>query len=102
MTELHHVLNCSKPSVVVVDVRTPWEYAAGHVPKSFNIPMGEEIGHIEELVKREKVYLYCKSGRRAQTVYTLLAKQGLTNLVCISSSGIKEWFSSGLPVHYGS
>ncbi|MEE3122246.1 MAG: rhodanese-like domain-containing protein [SAR324 cluster bacterium] len=102
MTELHHVLNCSKPSVVVVDVRTPQEYAAGHVPKSFNIPMGEEIGHIEELVKREKVYLYCNSGRRAQTVYTLLAKQGLTNLVCISSSGIKEWISSGLPVHYGS
>ena len=32
--------------------------AAGHVPKSFKFPMGEEIGHIEELVKREKVYLY--------------------------------------------
>ena len=72
MTELYHVLNCSKPSVVVVDVRTPQEYTAGHVPKSFNILMGEEIGHIEELVKREKVYLYCNSGRSDQTVYTPL------------------------------
>ena len=72
------------------------------MPKSFNIPMGDEIGHIEELVKREKVYLYCNSGHRAQTVYILLANQGLTNLVCISSSGIKEWILSGLTVNYGS
>ena len=78
------------------------EYAAGHVSKSFNIPMGEEMGHIKELVKREEVYLYCNSGRRAQTVYTFLAKHGLTNLVCISSFGIKEWISSGLPVHCSS
>ena len=52
MAELHNVLKCSKPSVIVVDVFTPQEYAAGHVPKSFNIPIEEEIGHIEELVKR--------------------------------------------------
>ncbi len=101
MDDLHRILGVLNPEMRVVDVRTPGEYALAHVPKSLNVPMGGEQEFIEELRGYEKVYLYCQSGRRAQTVYTILSRQGLDNLVCICSSGMANWISSGFPVNRG-
>ena len=101
MVDLHRILGMLKPEERVVDVRTPGEYAMAHVPKSLNVPMGGEQEFIEELRNYDKVYLYCHSGRRAQTVYTILSRQGLDNLVCICSSGMADWIASGFPVNRG-
>ena len=101
MDDLHRILGTLKPEELVVDVRSPGEFLTAHVPKSLNIPMGGQHEFIEELRNYDKVYLYCHSGRRAQTVCTILSKQGLDNLVCICSSGMANWISSGFPVYRG-
>jgi len=83
---------------LIVDNRTPEEYEIGHVPGSRNIPFGSESEHVDELKKYRRVYLYCRSGRRAQTAFTCLSIMGLNNLVCVGHSGMPQWVLSGFPV----
>ena len=83
---------------VVMDCRTPKEYAVGHVPGSINLPLGKELENIDELQKWQKIYIYCHSGRRSQTVYINLTNKGLKNVICLRSSGMVDWISSGYPV----
>jgi len=50
----------------VVDVRTPQEFAAGHVPGAINVPFDELAGRTAELGDPSRpVVLYCRSGRRS-------------------------------------
>jgi rhodanese-related sulfurtransferase len=78
----------------------PSEYNQGHVPGSLNIPMGNEQAFIDEIRGYDRVFLHCHSGRRAQTVYTMLSMQGLENLVCINSSGMTDWHQASFQVEH--
>lgn len=98
MDDLHKVWRALPASTLIVDSRTPAEYEIGHVPGSRNIPFGTEVQHADELKKFEKVYLYCRSGRRAQTAFTNLTIMGLNNLVCVGHSGMPNWVLAGYPV----
>ena len=53
------------PSLFVLDVRTPKEFAAGHVPGAVNVPYDQVASHLAEIPKDKDVVLYCQSGRRA-------------------------------------
>jgi sulfur dioxygenase len=83
---------------LIIDNRTAEEYAEGHVPGSVNLPFGEEAEHVETLKKYTKAYIYCRSGRRAQTAFTNLSLAGVENLVCISHTGMPDWIDAGYPV----
>ena len=98
MNDLYQLLDNLKTTERVIDVRTTNEYSQGHVPGSLNIPMGNEQSFLEELSSYKRVFVYCHSGRRAQTVYTMLGMQGLENIVCINSSGMADWTIAGFPV----
>tara|TARA_B100001996_G_scaffold379341_1_gene364941 strand:+ start:167 stop:1213 length:1047 start_codon:yes stop_codon:yes gene_type:complete len=98
MHDLHQLLDKLNPTERVIDVRKPNEYNQGHVPGSLNIPMGNEQAFIDEIRGYDRVFLHCHSGRRAQTVYTMLSMQGLENLVCINSSGMADWHQAAFPV----
>lgn len=65
----------------LVDVRTPDEFAAGHLPGAVNIPLAE-LGHrLDELEPRDgAVVLYCRSGNRSGQAKALLARAGFTTL----------------------
>lgn len=102
MHDLHLVWQKMPEKTLIMDNRTPEEYARGHVPGSRNIPMGTENDHIDELRGYEQVYLYCRSGRRAQTATTNLNFQGLDHITCISHSGMPDWKKAGYPVETGS
>ena len=65
MDDLHQVWDSLPDNTLIMDNRTPEEFAKGHVPGSRNIPMGNENDHVDELKGYEQVYLYCRSGRRA-------------------------------------
>jgi phage shock protein E len=69
-------------AVVVLDVRTPEEFAAGHVPGARNIPHGELSSRIAELAdaRDKKIVLYCRSGRRVSIAEAVLKKEGFTEL----------------------
>ena len=100
MNDLYQMMDNMKTTEKAIDVRTPKEYSQGHVPGSLNIPMGNEQSFLEELSNYQRIFVYCHSGRRAQTVYTMLGMRGLENVGCINSSGIEDWMMAGFPVEY--
>ena len=76
---------------VILDVRTPEEYAAGHIPGAINVP-NESIG-TEEIptlpVKDRLILVYCRSGRRSKEAAEKLVFLGYTNVV--EFGGILDW-----------
>lgn len=67
--------------VKVVDVRTPAEFAAGHLPGAVNIPYDElERRHAEVGPPAAPVLLYCRSGRRSGIAAETLKRKGFTEL----------------------
>ena len=76
---------------IVLDVRTPEEYAEAHIPQAINVP-NEEIGEdaIAELQDKDQLILiYCRSGNRSKQAAEKLAAQGYTNIV--EFGGIHDW-----------
>jgi rhodanese-related sulfurtransferase len=66
----------------ILDVRTPEEFAAGHVPGAINIPYTElEERYSElELEGSDELVVYCQSGRRAAIAEAALSELGYTNV----------------------
>lgn len=95
MGDLHQAWGLLSDKELVVDTRSSEEFASGHVPGAKNIPFGSEDKFVEELKRYRQVYLYCRSGRRAQTVFANLSILGLDNLVCVGHSGMPEWIEAG-------
>jgi phage shock protein E len=50
---------------VIIDVRTPEEFAGGHVAGSINIPVNEIPQHLDEIKKMGHIVLCCASGGRS-------------------------------------
>ena len=76
---------------IILDVRRPDEYAAGHIPNAINVP-NESIGtdEIPELPDKDQLILvYCRSGRRSKEASEKLVKLGYTNIV--EFGGILDW-----------
>ena len=68
---------------VILDVRRPDEFAAGHIPNAINVP-NETIGaeEIPELPDKDQlIMVYCRSGRRSKEASEKLVKLGYTNIV---------------------
>ena len=83
----------------VVDVREPGEYAAGHVPGTTLIPMGQLSSRLGELDKSRPVYLVCASGNRSAAVTDLLRAAGYDAYSV--AGGTSAWARSGRPVETG-
>lgn len=82
---------------LLVDVRTPAEFASGHVPGAVNIPLDVVGQRVDELKSRSggTVHLVCRSGGRSSRAADLLARSGL-NTVNVEG-GTLAWTASGLP-----
>jgi phage shock protein E len=67
---------------LILDVRTPEEYAAGHVAGTVHIPLDELERRWAELAEyRDRpVVVYCRTGRRSATAIDLLASKGFSRL----------------------
>jgi phage shock protein E len=70
------------PDLVVLDVRSPAEFAAGHVPGARNIPHDLLASRVAELAtaRDKQLVLYCRSGRRTLLAEEVLRKAGFTRL----------------------
>jgi len=80
-----------------IDVRTPEEYAAGHISGSTLIPVDQIEQRLSEIPKDRQVYVYCHSGRRSAKASAILARHGFTNIENVVG-GIEAWKSAGYPV----
>lgn len=70
-----------KNNAVLVDVRTPQEYAGGHVPNSINIPLGEIQQRLGKLNPQQEIIVFCRSGNRSSQAQSILEKNGFTKVV---------------------
>ena len=66
----------------LIDVRTPAEYAEAHADGAINIPVEDVAAKISEVTadKDADIYVYCRSGRRAEQARKLLLQQGYTHV----------------------
>jgi phage shock protein E len=71
------------PDNVVIDVRSPEEYKAGHIKNAKNIPVDKIIKDIKTAVpdKEETIVLYCRSGRRSEIAEKTLKEMGYKNVI---------------------
>jgi rhodanese-related sulfurtransferase len=81
----------------LVDVRTPGEYAAGHLARARLIPLQELETRLGEIDKAKPVLLYCRTGHRSGQALKLLASKGYAD-VRHMEGGIVAWQTAGLPV----
>jgi sulfur dioxygenase len=98
MDDLHQIWQQLPEDTLIVDNRTPEEFASGHVPGSCNMPMGTENEHLNTLKRFKKVYIHCRSGRRSQTVFTNLNLLGIEHLACVCHSGMPDWIKAGYEI----
>lgn len=76
---------------IILDVRTPAEFAEKHIPNAINVP-NENIGTDEISAlpdKNQLIMVYCRSGRRSKEAAEKLVKLGYTNIV--EFGGIIDW-----------
>lgn len=86
---------------LVLDVREPDEYAAGHLPGAINIPRGLlefRLGGSPALDRRDlKVLLYCKTSGRAALAAATMKEMGYLDVQSVAG-GFDAWQAAGLPV----
>ncbi len=68
-------------SPLLIDVRTPAEYAEGHYPEAINHELGLMMeGVYPEVAHDTLIHVYCRSGGRSSMAYQLLMKAGFTRV----------------------
>lgn len=83
--------------VVIVDVRQPEEYAAGHIPEAILIPLGELSSRWNEVPQDQPVIFVCRSGNRSRQAFELARQQGLTQIHNLLG-GMSDWAAQGYEV----
>jgi len=85
---------------MLLDVRTPEEYAAGHIAGAKLIPVQELAERMAEVPRDRQVYVYCRSGRRSSRAAEMLAKAGFSRIENVAG-GIIAWQAAGYPIERG-
>ncbi|MGW5171695.1 rhodanese-like domain-containing protein [Streptomyces nodosus] len=82
--------------LTVIDVRTPGEYASGHLPGALNIPLDSlrrALTEIRAAAERADVLVVCASGNRSRNACVLLAEHGTAAATLVG--GTKAWAAEG-------
>lgn len=84
---------------LILDVRSPAEYAAGHIPTAVNIPYREVPQRWPELAATttETIVVYCEVGIRAGLAEMALEQAGFQQIVTLDGD-IRGWRAAGLPI----
>ena len=84
-------INSVSDEFILIDVRTLEEFESGHIEDSSNIEWQEISSIADNINKDQKIYLYCRSGRRSQNATDILVDLGykdVTNLGGIKDAAI--------------
>ncbi len=84
---------------LILDVRTPDEYKAGHIPGAGLLPVqvfAENIAKLEEY-KEQDILVYCASGNRSTVASKMLIDSGFSRVYNLRY-GIGDWMRNNLPV----
>lgn len=90
-------------AALIVDVREPQEFSAGHVPGAINIPRGriesqiwDYVGSSDQADKERPIILQCQSGKRATLASQTLQELGFTHTTVVLMN-LDEWKEVGHP-----
>lgn len=90
-------------SALIIDVREPAEFAAGHVPGAINIPRGmidtqiwNHVGASDKADKQRPIVLQCQAGRRASLAAQSLEQLGFTHTTVVMMN-LDDWQKAGHP-----
>jgi phage shock protein E len=89
LQEFSTALKSANANTFFLDVRTPEEFAEGHIAGTINLPVGQEFGDLEKY-KRGSVYVFCESNRRSRIVASLLENLDVPEVV-VFGGGMFEW-----------
>ncbi len=90
--EFHEMIT-RDPNLQVVDVRTPQEFAAGHIKGAQNVDFRSpdfEKNIAKAVKKRKTVLVYCRSGKRSLNAMNLMVKYGFKDVYNMEG-GILAW-----------
>lgn len=87
------------PDIRVLDIRTPAEYAEGHIRGALNIDfLGADFAKRLGELDRDATYLvYCRSGNRSARAMKVFGQLGFTRVLHLSR-GIRDWQQQGGPL----
>jgi phage shock protein E len=87
------------PGVTILDVRTPEEFAQGHIAGAVNIPVEypDYVQRVSELDPNGTYAVYCRSGNRSQPAVAALEQLGITGVYELES-GTVGWTAEGQPL----
>jgi rhodanese-related sulfurtransferase len=89
----------SRPDAVLLDIRTPQEFAEGRIAGSVNIDFYEaDFRSRLDALDRDTTYVvYCRSGNRSDSAMDIFTDLGFTSVYEVDG-GIISWVNSGLPI----
>ena len=96
--ELEETLSAAD-APLLLDVRTPEEFASGHIQGALLVPVAELPDELDQLgaYKDRGVVIYCESGGRANKALDILEEAGFHKLAILEGS-MSRWREEGLPV----
>jgi len=75
---------------VLIDVREPYEYAAGHVKGAVNVPLGQLADKLGRFDAQADTYVICQSGHRSASAVRFLKRSGFENAYSVKR-GTSAW-----------
>ena len=84
---------------VILDVRSPEEFAEGHIPGAINIPYDQVAANLDSLesFRTAEIVVYCRTGRRAGVAENVLREAGFTQVSDLEGH-MTSWSEAELPV----
>lgn len=95
--EPHDAERRLRAGALLLDVREPDEWTAGHVAGARHIPLGQIEERLGELPSDREIIVICRSGRRSAKAQDTIEAAGLGPVVNLAG-GILAWEECGLPV----
>lgn len=85
--------------LAVLDVRDATEWAAGHIPGSQHIHIGDMMRHLHEIPQDMPVATVCRSGHRASIAASIVAALG-RQTISVGQGGVPDWIEKARPAEY--
>jgi rhodanese-related sulfurtransferase len=92
-------LNAGQAGFIIIDVRTPSEYAQGHIPFAINRDINSPTfrDDMNKFDKNKTYFIYCLTGIRSSTARDIMKELGFKNIINLTK-GYIDWVAAGFPV----